>query len=881
MVTKLAGTTNYDTYERELRRFVPTDDSAIEQLGTVWAMRAPVDAFSLLAYLIGRSDLTIFADVIKEVFSTLDPSLTRPARDRPFDALRADRLPHSQWLRDGLATTLLLIAALHEKAKLSPFGESPQRFVDRLIADLPGLAEDHRLIASLGSQLPLLAEAGPVPLLGALEQLLEGGDRTLAALFEVQKGFVFDSSRHTELLFALETLAWDPEYLSRVARILAKLAALDPGGQLQNRPLNSLAEILMPWNPNTNANLEPRLSTLDSICQEEDPKVAWELIAKLLPTWHAVGHVTRKPVFREAGGSERETLMWDHVFRAYRNVIEWGLKLAGDDVGRWGTLISGISQYEPALQTKTIDVLEAHVRNGTPAQRDALWIVLRNEVPRLQEFVPSDSPRAVEYVERLSRLMTELTPASSLVRAQWLFDEPHPNAFVAEGGMESLARARESAVHDVLAEFGAIGLIDLASRVGYPGLIPPAAITEFKSSAVIEELIGNAIGRSDRLDLFALWLSAQAHSKFGIEWDSRLRKLVVELPAESAATLVLGMPDAPATWDFVQSLGQAIEQGYWTRKVAWTFPRDSSHLGTRLTSLDWERAGRKYLEVDRGLAAVNALANVAADLPATLLMDILDSALREIAQRGRSPDNMFLYHADTIFKTLASRDDVDQAELARREYAYLPLRSHVDRGDLTLHCMMERDPEFYVSVLCDVFKPASSDGTTQKPTAEQRMRANVGFELLRSFTRVPGMTSEQVRPDDLRAWIEGVKTHAAARDRTRIGDQYIGHVLGHSPVDPDDHAWPHKLVREVLEALKSEDIERGMETERFNMRGVYAKAIFEGGAQERALAEKYDAWAKTARRWQRTAGMLKRIARTWVKMSKDSDVRAEQDKLRG
>jgi hypothetical protein len=64
------------------------------------------------------------------------------------------------------------------------------------------------------------------------------------------------------------------------------------------------------------------------------------------------------------------------------------------------------------------------------------------------------------------------------------------------------------------------------------------------------------------------------------------------------------------------------------------------------------------------------------------------------------------------------------------------------------------------------------------------------------------------------------------------------------------------------------------------MRGVYRKALFEGGVQERALAEETRSWAKAAGAWPRTAAMLHDIARSWDAEAAREDERARQDQMR-
>ena len=84
-----------------------------------------------------------------------------------------------------------------------------------------------------------------------------------------------------------------------------------------------------------------------------------------------------------------------------------------------------------------------------------------------------------------------------------------------------------------------------------------------------------------------------------------------------------------------------------------------------------------------------------------------------------------------------------------------------------------------------------------------------------------------------------VRKRAVEVDRATVADLKIGQILAHSAEDSEDGGWPHRTVRTVIEQLAAEDIDRGLMTERFNMRGVYTKDVFEGGAQERSLAQQY------------------------------------------
>lgn len=79
--------------------------------------------------------------------------------------------------------------------------------------------------------------------------------------------------------------------------------------------------------------------------------------------------------------------------------------------------------------------------------------------------------------------------------------------------------------------------------------------------------------------------------------------------------------------------------------------------------------------------------------------------------------------------------------IAKREYSYLPLlrEPYGARGvpdSLVLDRFLAQDAEFYVQVLCDVYRPASEKNKDSVITEEQRVRARFGRTLLDGFSRI-------------------------------------------------------------------------------------------------------------------------------------------------
>ncbi|MGC6761848.1 hypothetical protein ACP0F0_27455, partial [Escherichia coli] len=73
------------------------------------------------------ADLNRFRDAVVKVFSHV---ALPPARNEKFSLNYSAPAEYSNWLRDGLALTLVIIASMHGVAGLHINGKTPQQYVD-------------------------------------------------------------------------------------------------------------------------------------------------------------------------------------------------------------------------------------------------------------------------------------------------------------------------------------------------------------------------------------------------------------------------------------------------------------------------------------------------------------------------------------------------------------------------------------------------------------------------------------------------------------------------------------------------------------------------------------------------------------------------------
>jgi hypothetical protein len=867
VLTQLAAARPYPEIEADLLPLIRLQDPPIDREGAVWKMRAPVDAFTYLGHLIGEEDLSRLRSAALEVFSRIEPP---PDPDEPFRLERRPPDAHTSWLRDGLATTLLQIAVLQEQAQLNIQGRTGQQFVEEIISSLPGLASDYRLLASLRYQLPLLAEAAPDPLLAALERLLEGDGSAIKPIFYEVDQILAPSSPHTGLLWALETLAWEPTLLARVTLVLARLAHLDPGGRLSNRPINSLREIFLPFDPNTNASLVQRLAALDQIVQRV-PDVGWSLILLLLPTTHVSWMQTSKPKFREADSSNRQIVTYALIWEQQREIITRALDLAEDKADRWVEIVKAITNFEPALLTRALESLRAVLDRASREDRQLVWSALREQVNRNRAFPGAKWALPEAELKQLESLVEKFKPTDEIDHTSWLFDDWHPdipgNEQFEDGPIKD---ARQQAMRNILAQYGPDGVLQLAAKVSLPQFVA----TTFGEVAaddlgIFQDLTVKALTRGGQLNRFSTAISGVAREKFGEQWAEAMLRLSRQhrWEPETTALLFFSWPDEAVTWSQIAKFGAEVETTYWQKKPSWIIQNLA----------DCEEAVARYLRVGRAVAALDAIHFKLKEVKTETIFQVLDAAVAEVNADPHRVHSSFTYHVEQAFQILYARTEVPRIEVAKREYAYLPALEHKENA-LVLHRLLAEDPQFYVSVLCDVFRARSGDVVT--PTKEVEARARAGYRLLNSLKLVPGEHDGIVDAELLRTWVRQVRQLASEADRADIGDQYVGHVLAHAPFDAGDKGWPDRAIRDVIEESSSTQIENGVATERFNMRGVHSKALYEGGKQERGLAEQYHGWARAAGAWPRTAAMLERIAQSWEADAQREDTRAEQDRLR-
>lgn len=257
----------------------------------------------------------------------------------------------------------------------------------------------------------------------------------------------------------------------RVTLILGKLARLDPGGKISNRPANSLRAIFLLWRPNTYASLEKRLEAIDTLIERE-PKIGWELLIALMPRSYDSCFPTHSPRWRQFFEKTENTVTIAEYWESVKAVTDRLLGNVSDDGLRWAKILEDFSALPPEQRQRIIKQLLScadKIFNG----RSELWNKLRKILSCHRSFPDADWAFPEQELKEIEKIYLSLEPQDVIERFCWLFDEHWPD--LPEGGKkdykkaeQEVAKCRREAVKAIKSERDLEGLIKLAEQTKNP-----------------------------------------------------------------------------------------------------------------------------------------------------------------------------------------------------------------------------------------------------------------------------------------------------------------------------------------------------------------------------------------------------------------------------
>lgn len=827
VVTQLIGI-DYDTWLQKAREILHVTNSPLSLKNGVWKVGNRGDLWKLLGSRIFDQDLDRFKSLAVRVLKERNPAFELPAEERFVASIHGKVLKCSEVLRKGIAEGLAILGSRPEACSHCSEGKASATSalaIREVFADA-----DWVLWGSLNSLLPTLAEASPGEFLNAVDRALSLRPCPFDELFAQEGDGITGGNYLTGLLWALEVLAWDEQYLVRVCVALGDLASHDPGGQWANRPSNSLITILLPWFPQTLASIDKREVAIKTLLKE-CPSIAWDLLIRLLPGQNEISSGSYKPDWRrkipEGWGKE---ITAQEYWQQASLFAKLAVSAAGYDVARLSELIDHFDHLPEPTFSRLLEILATQPICELPEdQRVLLWDHLNKFTNKHRRFSDAKWALKGDFVSRIEHVAEELAPTNPFNLHQYLFSDQDFDLYEENDNWEEQQRKlderREKAIIEIFKLNGIDGVIRFAESV------VSAIQVGYALGAIADDLIELTLlpvfldaKDSKHRDLVRGFIWKRYHTN-GWSWCDKLEKS--GWTPQQLGFFLVCLPFNKETWNHVSEWLNENQEEYWSR------------VGTSAGQVDadFSIAVEKLIEYGRPYSAIYCLYRmlhakqaIKADQCVRALLAALSSSEPAHTTVGN--------HIVELIKFLQSEPSVAEEDLFKVEWAYLPLLDH-HRGasPKLLERKLADDPEFFCEVVRRGYPSKKENQLPEEPIEESKAISTNARRLLHEWKTPPGTQEDGVfNAQHFNEWLQRVKVLCTESGHLEVALISLGQVLIHAPSDPGG-LWIHLAIAEALNGRDAEEMRNGFRTEIINARGFHH--IDPTGRPEKDLAEQY------------------------------------------
>jgi len=636
----------------------------------------------------------------------------------------------------------------------------------------------------------------------------------------------------------------------------------------------------MPGFPQTYATAEERLAVLDKLVATH-PHLVWKFChGYFTGRSFSESHRFR---WRDAGANRRGLEPEDNDNN--QKYMSGLLPRLSDLAVARENLVSATNEFARLpedIRERLIRVLEEEINPVLLSQdeRGSLLACIREALNWINSY---GDEKKREPVPALYRLLERYAPEDVIERVGWLLSTPWPRLPQGEpreydAKNTAVREAQESAARELLDKTSTDRILQFAGTVDYPGVLGYAlgkVVRGDKEDAAVLQAMLDQAGKP-------LLIRGYARGRVeavGTEWvDRQISRMKAEdnYSSEACALLYLGLPESAATWSAVGAHGKDVESAYW---------KHASGYSQASKEKDAPIAVEKLLDAKRPDAALEIAGDPHASFPSLLLQRLLQELLS--MDKPIPAGAMVDFHLGHVFRQLYEQNELSAQELARLEWPFAEIFDEMRRytsAPMALHRLLRDDPKLFAEFITLLYKrddhaPDPTRGDVDEETVARRAR--IARRVLDSWRLMPGLKDDGTLDEkELTEWVETARKHCAGTNHVTGGDLQIGFMLARAPIDKDG-AWPHIALRNLLERLNNEVIDRHIEIEIYNSRGVVTRGLTDGGEQERELAAKYRHMSEIARaKWPRTAALLRSLAESYEGQARHEDIDSDLRDLR-
>ena len=819
LVEKLSGKT-YSDYAKILQGFRLMSDSPIAHVGTVWRLKSPMDTMSYASVYLTDGDLAKLKEICALLIADDDPDAEEKLI---LDEWRMWQFKQrfSSNVKKGTYQSLILLSLISDES------ENRNVWVDGLVRELLNGWSLQRFLSNR-MYFTLLAEVSPEAFLEFLEEI---GKDIYDVVFTPQKssvGLTGWNIYYTEILFALEMLAWDEDYIYRATSLLLRFSTYKNESNYANKPANSLAEIFRFQWPQTFAKFENRIEVLTSLSASFKSQIC-ELCFRILD---GLGSRTFSQTqfykwrhFSDLSSPKYVSVPVDNL-EAVTKLLLNCTTFSEDDICK--LLKLSTNKWMSCCRTDILDAITE--RKNIFCKSEVVEYALRDELTHHLSIPEAAWALSEKELEPYKKLLSDIAPRNIVMKYRWMFEDmflrlPQKREMDFKKEYQMKLELRNKAVKEILSERGRKGLWELVSVAKCPSSIVNSMIQLYGNGLLQDvcERFGENLVDLKFLQTFFQNLFFQKGEDDYVRVVDDVR--VYGNTCLSVCLYAPGYNDKLAT--IANDCGEEIETLYW-QNISVAYVKTSNPIPI-IDKLAWVNRFDEALEL--------IYHNKDSDqIPDILKVNVI-KALIFSGQRDFTP-KIDWYYIDNVIKDLDKSEDPEivQALVQIEFFAYQAFEHRRNINELRFIKDLMSKPELLIELMVMAYK--SDDGNEEEEVSESEMNnrmvmARCSFQILYNLPCCPGVDNQgNVNPDALRTYIYRLYELSVERHRSQVTDMVVGSLLGNLP---RNDSYPQTILGEIVEELKSDSVDEHIRMRIFNSRGVTTRAFAEGGDQERSL----------------------------------------------
>lgn len=842
-IISLIANEKYDSYIKKLQKWTHQDDSPIINIDGKWRIYSPYEAFGYAARYITPNDFKNYKEAINRITSDNDPDAIEKMKATELRFWEFKQR-YSDWIKEGLFQTAIMISLSEEKECLN-LSVLPSQWIDSIIYNLLRNSPIEWWFSNKNI-LGTIAEASPKSYIEFIQKDVLEEHSIIKQLFTPKESadFLGPRENYVEILFSLQMLLWNEEWLLPVSCILAELCSIKNETNIGNKPIEALYEAYTLWCPQTYANTQQRLQILQTLSRKY-PNQSFSLYCKLL---NGLGYQTvicTHPMRWRCYNYTKANITYSELYDSIQRVCKLIVSACNNSEEQICKIIE--LAHQKSLYKECRAQLFNHVCKNKSAFKGNYEITnaIREIVHRHKIYSKQEWTLSKEEIHNWEVLLTELEPDNLVEKYRWIFKdyyieipEIERKRLEEEETIEQIYKYKNKILMEIEKTYGFNGIYSFTQTVGCPYEVGESYA--YTATDEIYKKVLNLLLKEQESSIIDFSKGFFSYYTFhhGVKNVISIIKSLDINQYESILTIPLTVASCNCReiWDFIKTLSVSFQNEYWTNiLIGLVHNEDAIFLIEKLN--EYKRYDNAIEVISRSLKKNSIPTNL-----------IEKTIIGYLSFPNKNSIYRTQYDLARIVLFLDKQGDANLQTLFYIELIlYRLIKQYGNINETQFVKEIISNPYSMMNIIDEIY--LSSDENKRKKELEQIEKHQefklLYYEILSELRQIPFVDkNSHIDIDKLNNYIHQLQELGKAKNKIEGVNTVIGELLGNYPETED---YPPLPICDIIENQNNTDIISGFKTRIYNKRGVTSRPALEGGSLEHKESQKYKKYADRVR----------------------------------